>query len=422
MRIGYLLQQDVDICTPPFGGPAQHVRKVVEGLRERGHSVRVLFRLQGRLWKTDDLQSFTPLTVPTLDQGLPRLIERGVRRLQSELRLPYIALFESRRFARACREQLSDCDLFFERMSWFDYGGALAARRLRMPLILENNGDHLTDLQAKGLAPRGVQRRLSIALAAWAVRSAAHIVVSGEGWRQLFLERWDSSPQDVTTVENGTILTRLLSQEQLSCFRQEPPDHAPEIVYLGSFQPWQGVPILLRALARARDTGLEARLTLIGSGGGMDDAQTMVRDLSLHEIVSFTGRLLPEDYAPLLAAADVGVAPYCNWPEFSGLKLFDYKAAGLAVIASGRDGHPPTISHDETGVIVPPCTEEALAQALLDLANDGARRRRLGRAARLEAEKIHDWSHTIRQLEQIFEKVRVKASNNSKRPRLVASL
>jgi glycosyltransferase involved in cell wall biosynthesis len=377
----------------------------VQGLWERDHSVRVLFRLQGRLWITDDLQSFAPVTVPTLDQGLPRLFERGVRRLQSQLRLPYIALFESRRFARACREQLADCDLLFERMSWFDYGGALAARRLRIPLILENNGDHLTDLHAKGLAPRGAQRRLSVALTAWAVRRAAHIVVSGEGWRQLFLQRWDISPQDVTTVENGTILTRLLSQEQLSGFQQESQDRTPEIVYLGSFQPWQGVPVLLRAFARARDAGLDARLTLIGSGAGVDDARAMVHNLSLHEIVSFTGRLLPEEYAPLLAAADIGVAPYCNWPEFSGLKLFDYKAAGLAVIASGRDGHPPTLSHNETGLIVPPCDEEALAQALLDVAGDGARRRRLGRAARLEAEKIHGWSHTIRQLEQIFERV-----------------
>ena len=395
MRIGYLLQQDVDIRTPPYSGPAQHVREVVEGLQELGHSVRVLYRLRGRLWKTDDLHDFTQVTVASVDKGPRRLIERGLRRVQSQLRLPYFAYFESNRFARACIQELADCDLLFERTSWFDYGGTLAARRLGIPLILENNGDHLTDLQAKGLQPRGLQRRLSMTLAAWAVKNATHVVVSGEGWREQFLRRWDIAPHKVTTVENGTVLTRLLSREQLASFDDAAPARrVPTIVYLGGFQPWQGVPILLRALARLRSAGFEAKVLLIGVGSGVEEAKALVDDLKLQDSVSFMGRLTPAKYAPVLAAADIGIAPYCNWPEFSGLKLFDYKAAGLAVISSGRDGHPPTLAHDETGLIVPPCDVEALTLAIIALTTDPTLRRRLGRAARREAEQRHDWSHT----------------------------
>lgn len=403
MHIGYLLQQDVDIQTPPYSGPAQHVREVVQGLNELGHTVRVLYRLQGRLWKTDDLRTFEPVTVRGADRGPARLLERGVRRVQYELRLPYLAYFESRRFAKACIQELANCDLLFERMSWFDYGGALAARRLRIPLILENNGDHLADLTAKGLAPRGLQRRLSVALAGWAVRRAAHIVVSGEGWREAFLQRWGTPAHHVSTVENGTILTRLLSREQLASFQETPrAERAPAVVYLGGFQPWQGVPTLLQAVARLHAADFPARVMLIGAGAGVNEAKKLVRELKLETSVVFKGRLTPQEYAPILAGADIGVAPYCGWPEFSGLKLFDYKAAGLAVIASGRDGHPPTLSHGETGWIVPPCDSEALTLALMSLTTDPQLRRRLGRAARLEAEQRHDWSHTVQQLEQLF--------------------
>ncbi len=144
----------------------------------------------------------------------------------------------------------------------------------------------------------------------------------------------------------------------------------------------------------------KAHLTLIGSGS--ETAQQLAADLGLTPQVTFTGALNTEDYAPLLADADIGLAPYCGWPEYSGLKLFDYKAAGLAVIASGEDGRPATLSHAQTGWIVPPCDQTALADAMARLAADASLRRRLGRNARLEAEANHGWDATARRLDAIF--------------------
>ena len=99
------------------------------------------------------------------------------------------------------------------------------------------------------------------------------------------------------------------------------------------------------------------------------------------------------------------MAPYCGWPELSGLKVLDYKAAGLPTIASGRDGHPPTLKHGQTGLIVPPCNTEPLCQAIVQLCADGVLRRRMGQAARLEAESMHGWDETARRLERVFNTV-----------------
>jgi glycosyltransferase involved in cell wall biosynthesis len=92
--------------------------------------------------------------------------------------------------------------------------------------------------------------------------------------------------------------------------------------------------------------------------------------------------------------------------EFSGLKLFDYKSAGLATLASGQDGQPATLQHEATGWIVPPCDENALGLALIRLVDDPALVRRIGRAARIEAEKCHTWRHTAEQLDRIFNEIR----------------
>ena len=121
--------------------------------------------------------------------------------------------------------------------------------------------------------------------------------------------------------------------------------------------------------------------------------------------MTFTGKLKATDYAPYLAGADIGVSPYCGWPEYSGLKIFDYKAAGLACVASGEHGQPSTLNHGETGWIVPPCDEDALAEALFTLSENAELRRKLGQAARLDAERHHAWRHTALHLEKIFHSV-----------------
>lgn len=406
MKIGYLLQQEEDIFTPPYNGPATHVREVVGALVELGHEVRVLVVVNGRITTSD--HHFNPQPAPPtwLDRGLPRLVERLVRRVQYELQLPYAALFESVRFALAARALLTDCDILLERMSWVSYGGALAARWLNIPLVLENNGDHLADLEAKRMAPRGLQRRLSLWGMGWAVGQAAHVVVSGDGWRDQFLARWQTAPARTTTVENGTLLVDMLDRAALRAFGERDGgggDTAVTLIYLGGFTPWQGVPVLLQALAQVGGQLPPLRLLLIGDGSGRAEAERLTADLGLTELVTFTGRLLPEAYAPLLAQADIGLAPYHNWPEYSGLKIFDYKAAGLAVIASGENGRPATLTHQKSGWIVPPGDVATLAQAIVQLVNDPALRRRLGQTARQEAENKHRWQHTAQRLAKLFE-------------------
>lgn len=406
MRIGYLIQQGIEIRRPPFDGPANHVREVVAELGRRGHAVRVLMRQDGQLWCSDGLGEARPVRVQRADSGLPRLVERGVRRLQSALRLPYANWFESRRFALAVGQELADCLVLLERQTWMGYGGALAAGWLNVPLVVEYNGDHLHDLEAKHIAPKGLQRRLALALMGWANRRAAHIVATGDGWRDHYVEQWRCDPRRVSVVENGTAVVRLLERAQLRAFDAASADGQPiTLVYLGGFYAWHGVPVLIRALAQACARGLALRLVLIGSGAGEAEARQLVNDLGLGPQVEFAGQLTAEAFAPRLAAADIGLSPYCGWKEFSGLKLFDYKAAGLAIIASGRDGQPATLKHGHTALIVPPCDEAALTEAIVQLATDARLRRQLGQQARAEAENCHGWDMTARGLERIFKQV-----------------
>jgi glycosyltransferase involved in cell wall biosynthesis len=404
MKIGYLMQAGVpDVRHRPASGAANHVIQVFRALRSRGHEMRLLAVLDGEIFLSDDLEVFRPVRRRWLDDGPVRLFERVVRRLQSELGLPWAALFDSVRFAAACRHLLAGVDVLYERMGWMGYGGMIASRWLGVPRVLEVNGDHPSELALLGMEPRATQRRLSMALMRRTAQRAAHVIASGAGWRQRFIERWGVSPAGVTVVENGSELVELLTRQRLGCFAPESDASEPmRFAFVGTFEPWSGVDVLLEGLSKALARGAGAHLLLIGSGREEEKMADQMTRLRLQSRVTRCGYLAPEALASRLATAQVGVSAYRGRVEYSGLKLYDYKAAGLATIASGADGQPASIEHGRTGWIVPEDDSNALADAIVRLSGEPALVREMGRKARLEAENRHSWGHAAQELERVL--------------------
>ncbi len=406
MKIGYLMQAGAaDMLASPLSGPANHVRHVCQELTALGHSVEILLDLHGQLWHSSNLRDYRPVHVSVLEHGPWRLFQSVTRRLQGSLQLPHAAFFEALHFAVACQQIMGDCDLFIERMGWLGYGGSMAAQWLNIPLCLEVNGDHLDEMTMLGVAPRGVQKWLSMQLMGWATGHAAHVITTGDGWRQRFLERWPVDATQVTAVENGSEVVNLLQRNRLASFTPYEESQSIRLVYVGGFETWHGITNLLHALAGAVAQGANVALYLIGAGPEQETIERTIHELQLTEIVTLTGFLDIQGLSAYLAQSDIGLCPYCGRVEYSGLKLLDYKAAGLATIASGANGQPTVLHHGETGWIVPPCDIAALTAAIVHLSSDHELRRRIGQAARIEAEREHSWHHTAQRLETIFQRV-----------------
>jgi glycosyltransferase involved in cell wall biosynthesis len=92
---------------------------------------------------------------------------------------------------------------------------------------------------------------------------------------------------------------------------------------------------------------------------------------------------------------DIATAPYPAGPDsyFSPLKLFEYMAAGRAVVASRTGQATGVVEHGRTGWLCEPGDPAALADALATLAADPVLRRRLGAAARQAVCRAHTWDH-----------------------------
>jgi glycosyltransferase involved in cell wall biosynthesis len=139
----------------------------------------------------------------------------------------------------------------------------------------------------------------------------------------------------------------------------------------------------------------DCRLLIMGDNKKRDESLgKKCRDLGISDKVTFTGALNYNEVPGRLQQADVLVAPYARDDGFyfSSLKVFEYMAAGKAIVASNIGQLSRILLHEKTALLVPPGDIVSLGRALIKLKRDPGLRRRLGERAQLEARRRHTWS------------------------------
>jgi glycosyltransferase involved in cell wall biosynthesis len=177
--------------------------------------------------------------------------------------------------------------------------------------------------------------------------------------------------------------------------------------YAGHLYPWKGVDVLLDALARVPDVeGL-----IVGGPDkepDLDRLKARSAELGIHGRVTFTGLVPPPRVRALLGRADILVLPNpasaISTRYTSPLKLFEYMAAGRAIIASDLPAIREVLAHESTALLVAPGEPEALAAAIRRLRGDPALRTTLARAACAAAAE-YSWGRRAERLEALFHEV-----------------
>jgi glycosyltransferase involved in cell wall biosynthesis len=151
------------------------------------------------------------------------------------------------------------------------------------------------------------------------------------------------------------------------------------------------------------------RALVIGNGPVREDIERLAATLGVD--ARFTGAVPPDAVPGLLDDADAAAAPYPadvagQDDYFSPLKVYEYMAAGLPIIASAVGQIPSILEHGRTGILVPPGQPAAVAGALILLAADPALRERLGTSARADAEQRFSWDGVLTRITQCLPPVR----------------
>ena len=158
----------------------------------------------------------------------------------------------------------------------------------------------------------------------------------------------------------------------------------PRLIAVGRLRPPKDFGTLLRALASLPADGFDA--AIVGDGPERPALERELGELGLRERVSLEGER--RDVPSLLAGSDVFVLS--SRSEGLPVSVLEAMAAGLPVVASAVGGVAELVLDGETGLLVPPADQAALAAALWRLVADAGLRRRLGAAGRARAETLFD--------------------------------
>ncbi|MCP4419992.1 MAG: glycosyltransferase family 4 protein [Chloroflexi bacterium] len=408
LRVAYVMQNvGVDLASEV--GQMMLVRQTIQGLEQRGHTVD-LFNLQGH-----DVVAYPNLADLTQQRHLPlgmsgkrpyQLMEGGLRRLQHALKMPYLAEFDSRRFYEAAVRALPDYQICHEYAGLLSLGTAYASQKTDVPYVLTVDADLLLEAGVVGEPITGVRRKVAKWAAQKSYQLANQIITVSTLTKENLVENWGVAAKKISVIPNGVTVSLFNQPVDTTQIRAElGVGDAPIIMFVGGFQMWHGLDKLLEAVAVVVNILPEVRLLLVGDGPARPFVEETIHRLNLRKQVSITGFQPHARIPKLLAIADVVSLPYPKLPQemwFSPLKLYEYMAAGKAIVASNAGQIKHVIRHNENGLLVTPGDVTELARACLHILQDKAAQMRLGANAQQEAEMEHSWSRQIERLEQVY--------------------
>jgi glycosyltransferase involved in cell wall biosynthesis len=131
----------------------------------------------------------------------------------------------------------------------------------------------------------------------------------------------------------------------------------------------------------------------VGDGPERASLEADLQQRGIADAAHFAGAVPPGQVPGLLASMDAAVAPYGEQESFyfSPLKVYEYMAAGVPVVASRIGQLADVIEDGVNGILCPPGDSRALAEALLRLHSDPSMRARLGERARQTIMQGHTW-------------------------------
>jgi glycosyltransferase involved in cell wall biosynthesis len=327
-----------------ISGSERHLLSLLPGLRARGWDACMLVLHEGE---------------PGAEEFLTELAARGVPAEELRLRLDLDPLA----FARLERRVAASAPaILHTHLVHADFYGQIAGVLARVParVSTKHGFNDFRSLPGFGLADRGVSRLADAEIAI--SRGLASYLAEVEGF----------DPRRFVVIHYG-----IEAGPEPEPYREDDP----AILCVGRLVLIKGHAVLLRALARARRSLPELRLELAGAGPLDAGLRGLAVELGLDGAVTFSGRVAP--IAPAYERSSLVVMS--SYGEGFGMVALEAMERGRPVLATRVGGLPEIVAEGETGRLVPPGDEEALAAALVELGQDPERCRAYGSAGRARA-------------------------------------
>lgn len=235
----------------------------------------------------------------------------------------------------------------------------------------------------------------------FAYRAADRVLVVSQEIKEIVQQRFGIEDTKFLFLKNGIVFDDDISGPV--DLQEEFPRSANKLklIAVGRLVPLKNFDILVRAIAEVINQGQNDLLVLIaGEGEERMRLEELIRDLGIESYVKLLG--LRHDVMGLMQACDLFVMP----SRYEGLSLamIEAMACGLPIIASDVRGLNDYITNEQNGLLFPVGDYKALAERILQLANNRKLRSKLSQGARESFEKEYDMRKNIRSIDMLFKK------------------
>lgn len=155
----------------------------------------------------------------------------------------------------------------------------------------------------------------------------------------------------------------------LEKYNYRPPKETVRRIFCAArFSPQKGLNFLIHAIKLLVESGHDLELRLAGDGVRKGQLTNLARELGISERVHFLGFLSEDEVIRELQECDLFALP--SFVEGLPVCVMEAMAIGVPVISTNIAGTSELVEHGVTGLLVRPSDSQALADAVVRMAND----------------------------------------------------
>lgn len=411
MKILYLCP---DLGIPVLGrkGASVHVRELASAFQRSGHRITVVAQILVKSPWEEPASFDVPVIQVRPGAGTSAAVQ-GLKQFNDTLGIENSFGGEMRRILY--NQELVDevrrrfendpPDFIYERASLYAMAGITLAKEFEVPLLVELNAPLAAEQSAYRrtgfgeLAAKAEKWLLSHAEAVLAVSCELkkHVAALGIGEERVHVVPNGVNP---ALFKPGKADSDLRKRLQLN--------GAPVLGFVGGLRPWHGVEVLPELLARLQRQHRGTQLVIAGDGPLRAPLQRDFAKRKLEKNVVFTGNLFHEEIPAIIRQFDLALAPYPELKHefyFSPLKLFEYMACGVPVVASDVGQISEVITHARNGLLCPAGDLDALAGECGKLLKNARLRKSIGAAGAKSVADKFTWDRNAERVVMLARKL-----------------
>jgi len=318
-------------------GYGSHMRGMVNGFREEGHTVEIL--VLGNKPQSANSSTQTNSFKSTLKKVLPKILWRTLKEIQ-QIRFDKHAAQELQQAVQSFNP-----DIVYERSAWMSNGSVEVLKSFNIKHIVEINAPFEEEVEefekASSFIAHVGKKKLKNLL-----QSAELVAPITTSLEKYLIENYDVDKKKCLVVANAIDQREIqITNSRVEEIRNSFNLTTKKVIgFVGSIFPYHGVDRLINGVSKLKST--DSVILIVGDGYLIPELKKLASELVISSRVHFTGSVPKEDIYNYISAMDIVTLPNTEW-YCSPVKLFEYGALGKRIIAVNEAGVADIMSNED---------------------------------------------------------------------------